>query len=56
MSYSYLSSEHYFYESELLDLIKTIKIERQAMKDNKLRMDTSFADDLIKALGLQLKD
>ena len=50
-SYSYWNSEYYFYHTEILDLIKTIEIERQAKRDNNVTIDTTFAFDLIKALG-----
>ena len=50
-SYSYWSGEHYYYHNEILDLIKTIEIERQAKRDNNVTIDTTFAHDLVKALG-----
>lgn len=50
-SYSYWNGENYFYQTELIDLIKAIKIERETRKNNKDLIATSFADDLIKALG-----
>ena len=50
-SYSYWNSEYYFYHLEIIDLIKTIQIERNAKRDNKIQIDTTFAEDLIKALG-----
>lgn len=49
--YSYWSGEHYFYHNEILDLIKTIQIERAAKRDNKIPIDTTFGEDFIKALG-----
>jgi len=50
-SYSYWSGEHYFYHTEIVDLIKTIEIERNAKRDNNVKIDTTFAYDLMKALG-----
>jgi len=50
-NYSYWNGEHYYYHLEILDLIKTIEIERTAKRDNNVTIDTTFACDLIKALG-----
>ena len=49
--YSYWNKEHYFYHNEILDLIQTIKIERNARRDNGLKLTTSLIEDFIKALG-----
>ncbi len=50
-SYSYWNGENYYYHTEILDLIKIIEIERQSKRDNNVTIDTTFAFDLIKALG-----
>lgn len=55
-SYSYWNGEYYFYHTEILDLIKAIKIERSTRKNNKDLIATTFADDLIKALGVPIPD
>ncbi len=49
--YSYWNSEKYFYHLEIIDLIKSIEIERQAKRDNNITLDTTFAYDFMKALG-----
>ena len=54
--YSYWNGEYYFYQTEIIDLIKTVKIERDTRKNNKDLIATSFADDLIKALGVPLPE
>ena len=51
MRYSYWNKEHYFYHNEILDLIQIIKIERNARRDNGLKLTTSLIEDFIKALG-----
>ena len=50
--YSYWNGEYYFYHTDLLDIIKSIEIERQAKRDNNIRCDTTFAYDLTIALGV----
>lgn len=50
MSYSYVYGK-YYYHSEIIDIIKMVTIERQAKKDNKLRIKTTFANDLLTILG-----
>ena len=52
-SYSYWNGEYYFYETDLIDIIKSIEIERQSKKDNNIRNDTTFAYDLIKVISLK---
>ena len=49
-SYSYMYGK-YYYHSEIVDMIKTVRIERQAKKDNKLRLLTTFAEDLLTLMG-----
>ena len=49
-SYSYMYGK-YYYHSEIVDMIKTVRMERQAKKDSKLRLMTTFADDLLSILG-----
>ena len=50
-SYSYWNGENYYYHTEILNLIKTIEIERTAKRDNNVKIETTFAYDLINALG-----
>ena len=50
MPYSYVYGT-YFYRDEIIDMIKTVRIERQAKKDNKLRLMTTFAEDLLTLMG-----
>jgi len=50
MPYSYVYGT-YFYRDEIVDMIKTVRIERQAKKDNKLRLMTTFAEDLLTLMG-----
>lgn len=49
-SYSYIYGK-YYYHTEVVDMIKLVRIERQAKKDNKLRLMTTFAEDLLTILG-----
>ena len=49
-SYSYMYGK-YYYHTEVIDMIKLVRIERQAKKDNKLRLMTTFAEDLLTLLG-----
>ena len=49
-SYSYMYGK-YYYHTEVVDMIKLVRIERQAKKDNKLRLMTTFAEDLLTILG-----
>lgn len=49
-SYSYVYGK-YYYHSEIVDMIKLVRIERQAKKDNKQTFFTTFADDLLAILG-----
>lgn len=51
--YSYWNSENYFYQMEIIDIIKAIEIERQAKRDNNVTIDTTFAYDLTKVIGLK---
>tara|TARA_R110000803_G_scaffold156654_1_gene221222 strand:+ start:493 stop:672 length:180 start_codon:yes stop_codon:yes gene_type:complete len=51
--YSYWNGEYYFYQTEIIDIIKAIEIERQAKRDNNVTIDTSFAHDLVKVIGLK---
>ena len=50
MPYSYVYGK-YYYHTEVIDMIKTVRIERQAKKDNKLRLMTTFAQDLLTLMG-----
>ena len=49
-SYSYVYGK-YYYHTEVVNMIKTVRIERQAKKDNKLRLSTTFAEDLLTLMG-----
>lgn len=51
--YSYWNGEYYFYQTEIIDIIKAIEIERQAKRDNNVTLDTTFAHDLIKVIDLK---
>ena len=54
--YSYWNSEFYFYQTDLIEIIKEIEIERQSKRDNNVTIDTTFAYDLIKVIGIPTQE
>tara|TARA_R110001592_G_scaffold35969_2_gene121675 strand:+ start:162 stop:314 length:153 start_codon:yes stop_codon:yes gene_type:complete len=48
--WSYLYREHYWFKSQLVELIEGIRIEREAKRKNEEEIETTFAEDLLMAL------
>ena len=49
-SFSIWNQENYYYETEIIEMIIAIRIEREARRKNNQIIDTTFADDLLKAI------
>ena len=49
-SFSIWNQENYYYETEIIEMIIAIRIERESRRKNNQIIDTTFADDLLKAI------